>query len=158
MDPMLVLLVTLAVAVALLVVTRPREPYTKPRGMKSVPNAWATYHYYDERGTGDGSDIGSTACASGSPGEKPPHKKWPHLRKLHWTAINPRTFGLSEDGDAFRRSTCGKCIEVRRKNGKRQKFVVVDIKGEKGVDLSQHGFKALGMRDNEYVRATPVKC
>lgn len=117
--------------------------------------AWGTYHNYDERGNGDGSTIDHTACAPNAGVNYVPSSL---LKKHNWIAINPPTFGLSNDGDRFRRETCGTCVEVRRKNGKKNKFLVVDIKGEVGVDMSQHGFKKLGMRDNEFVSVTRTKC
>ena len=142
-DHVIIVVASLAIFVSMM--------HNKESFKKEVPNAWATYHFYDEKGTGDGSPYGSTACAD-VPASKAQLKKHP------WVAINPPDFGLSQDGTIFRKTACGKCIEVRRKNGKKQVFRVVDIKGEKGVDLSHHGFKKLGMRDNEFVNVKRVNC
>ncbi len=115
----------------------------------------ANYHYYDERKTGDGSNIGSTACADNAPPS--------YLQKRHnWVAVNPPTFGLSEDGDVFRKQTCGKCLEVSGGN-KTWKLLIVDIKGGLGIDVSQHawnnGIGALSKDGgNATVRAAIVNC
>ena len=142
-----VVLIVIVALVASFLVTM----HTKEGFKQNVNNAWATFHYYDEKGNGDGSPYGATACA-------PEPLSKTELKKHPWVAINPPTFGLSNDGTKFRASACGKCIEVQRKNGRKQTFRVVDMKGEKGVDISQHGFKKLGMKDNEYVNVKRVKC
>jgi hypothetical protein len=140
------LIIATALVASFLVTLHTKEPFKA-----NVPNAWATFHYYDELGTGDGSPYGATACA-----DRPITKA--QLKKHPWVAVNPKDFGLSNDGTKFRPAACGQCIEVKRKNGKKQVFTVVDMKGAPGVDLSHHGFKKLGMRDNEYVSVKKVKC
>lgn len=140
-----VLLMVVVLIAAWLVMGRTSE------GFRANSRAWGTYHFYDELGTGDGSPYNATACADVRVSRVA-------LKKHPWIAINPPSFGLSNDGDIFRRSTCGTCVEVTRKNGRKQIFRVVDIKGEKGVDMSQHGFRKLGMTDNEYVSVRAAKC
>lgn len=129
-----------------------KKPKKPKKPFPTLSNAWGTYHFYDEKGNGDGSPYTATACAD---------VKNKHLKKYPWVAINPPTFNLSNDGTVFRKTACGKCIEVQRKAGKnrqKQKFVVVDIKGDKGIDMSHHGFKKLGMSDNEFVKVKQVPC
>lgn len=132
-----VILVLVGVVGAVLVLASTRDSF-EARNVKGTYNT-----YGDSFSPGGGGPISSTACAPNGPTTYVSPKL---LKKYPWVAINQPTFKLSNDGDVFRKKQCGKCAMITNpKNGKSQKFVVVDIKGEKGVDMSPGGFNMIGV-------------
>jgi hypothetical protein len=118
------------------------EPFKEP--FKSKSKVLGTMQYYgDSFSKAGGAPLSATACADNGPIK---FIKSNALKKHPWIAVNTDTFGLSSDGTKFYKEGCGKCIEVQNAlNGRTQKFLVVDKKGEKGVDMSQGGWDSLGM-------------
>lgn len=119
-------------------------------------NVKATYHPYDES-TGS---IQGFACQDNGPGQVFVRQNL--LRKHLWTAANPGTFGVSNDWAVVTKQLCGKCAYVTNPaNGKSGKFVIVDQKGDEGLDLSPAAFNSLDLSvqdGHSYVKARIAKC
>jgi hypothetical protein len=127
---------------------------SRGRGGDSVK---ATYHMYDESGP-----LQAVTCQDNGPGQVFVAESL--LRSHHWTAVNAGTFGIAngEDWATFTQQACGKCAHVTNPaNGKSGKFVIVDRKGDEGLDLSPAAFNSLGLSvqdGHSYVRARIASC
>lgn len=92
-----------------------------------------TWHTYDTEGTGDGHRIGVTSCADALRGR--------NLDGEYWVAINPSDFGQPTDWNVGP-NPCGKKLRITY-GGKSIEAFIVDQKGERGIDISPNGRKAL---------------
>lgn len=118
----------------------------EPEGGKNRMKA--TYHSYDESGP-----LVATACQSNGPDV---FVKPALLKRHHWTAVNPASFGISNDWADFTKRACGKLVRVTSSKGKTEEVVIVDQKGDEGLDLSPQAYEALGLSvadGHEYVQA-----